>query len=543
LSIVIFSQTCYNVLKFRNNRMKNKRFLKMPHTKKIISSLFLLAISLAPFSAARAAAISDYLPENISTTEEAETPNIDKETLDKAQTEITQAEYQEGNVDDLVEKLKEKKAAELLLGSVEARVNEIAEKKLALNKEIAEHKVKVDSAKSRVNTLENQLSNIADKLEETTNKIASVQENIANKKEKIAELEGQITAKEEELNRQVETMRQYIRLIDANSSHSTLELLLASDTLSDALRETRDLEILENQGRRMLDKLKEIKQELEYQRKKLLTEKVELEILEENLQDEQKNIEQIQEARKNLLDITKGEEKEYQKLLDKAVTEYKQLDSDVNSLQGTILDIQDGSLEQEAVDRIEGARKFASMSLTEDEKLSWPISPARGITAYFHDSEYATYWGVAHNATDIRAYQGSPIYAANDAYVYKAGTTDGDYSYIILAHAGNIFTVYGHISEFAVKTGDIIARGDLIGLSGGMPGTKGAGVMTTGPHLHFEVHEGSEARNPFDFLPLREVPLSYLPDEYLDDLVLEIKNMGKQGLTDFTELNGELTQK
>jgi len=75
-------------------------------------------------------------------------------------------------------------------------------------------------------------------------------------------------------------------------------------------------------------------------------------------------------------------------------------------------------------------------------------------------------------------------------------------------------TRYGHVSRFAASEGSFVKAGQIVGYTGGMPGTKGAGYLTTGPHLHFEVRIGSEttddagdtytvwqAVNPLNYLP------------------------------------------
>ncbi|MCD5382667.1 peptidoglycan DD-metalloendopeptidase family protein [Candidatus Gracilibacteria bacterium] len=139
----------------------------------------------------------------------------------------------------------------------------------------------------------------------------------------------------------------------------------------------------------------------------------------------------------------------------------------------------------------------------DDKKFIWPIDKNRGITAKFLDPEYEKRFGIKHYAIDIRAKQGTKIHAPANAFVYKVekGGSDGmGYAYIILAHKGSIQTVYGHISKSLVKEGDIVLKGQIFALTGGMPGTPGAGPLTTGPHLHLEFHENGKPVNPLKFL-------------------------------------------
>ncbi len=152
-------------------------------------------------------------------------------------------------------------------------------------------------------------------------------------------------------------------------------------------------------------------------------------------------------------------------------------------------------------------------------RVLWPVSPARGITAFFGDSGYKSRFGVAHRAVDIRLPQGSRVMAAAPGLVYKAKNNGYGYSYITIAHPGGLATVYGHISGILVKEGDVVRAGDLIGLSGGIPGTKGAGYMTTGAHLHFEVADHGENKDPLDFLPLEQMRLRDIPARFMKEAV------------------------
>jgi len=132
--------------------------------------------------------------------------------------------------------------------------------------------------------------------------------------------------------------------------------------------------------------------------------------------------------------------------------------------------------------------------------LEWPIYPKKGLSATFRDPSYYAKFKMQHNAIDIPALQGTPIKSAEAGYVYKAKDNGYGYSYIIILHKNKIRTVYGHVSKIFVKEGQLVQKGELIALSGGKPGTKGAGKMTTGPHLHFEVLQDGIYRNPLDIL-------------------------------------------
>ena len=137
--------------------------------------------------------------------------------------------------------------------------------------------------------------------------------------------------------------------------------------------------------------------------------------------------------------------------------------------------------------------------------FSWPVEPMLGISAWYHDADYLARFGVPHNAIDIPVDQGSTIYAAADGVVEKATDHGMGYNSITISHNDGYATLYGPVSEFLVKAGDTVRRGDPIGKSGGAPHTPGAGLLSTGPHVHFEVFENGEHVNPIDLLPRRNL--------------------------------------
>lgn len=139
-------------------------------------------------------------------------------------------------------------------------------------------------------------------------------------------------------------------------------------------------------------------------------------------------------------------------------------------------------------------------------RMIWPIQPVYGISALFHDPEYEQLFGLVHNAIDIPALQSTEILAAEGGTVERVADNGLGYSYLTLRHDGYA-TVYGHVSQFLVAEGDTVVKGQPVALSGGLPGTKGAGHLSTGPHLHFEVVTGEGPVNPLEHLPAAGVKL------------------------------------
>jgi murein DD-endopeptidase MepM/ murein hydrolase activator NlpD len=83
-----------------------------------------------------------------------------------------------------------------------------------------------------------------------------------------------------------------------------------------------------------------------------------------------------------------------------------------------------------------------------------------------------------HLGNDFRAQVGTKIPASNRAKVLFTGDLFYSGLVVILDHGGKIFTNYGHLSKILVKQGDIVEKGEIVGLSG-------ATGRVSGPHLHW----------------------------------------------------------
>lgn len=148
---------------------------------------------------------------------------------------------------------------------------------------------------------------------------------------------------------------------------------------------------------------------------------------------------------------------------------------------------------------ISGGNGSITIEDIDNIKFIKPISGS--ITYYFHDPDYPFAESFEHPGIDIKASQGTRVKSAADGIVSVVVDAGYYYSYVIIKHNNNnLETVYGHLSRIDVRAGEIVEQGQTIGLSGGKPGTPGAGEYTTGPHLHFEVRLNGVPVDPMDYL-------------------------------------------
>lgn len=113
------------------------------------------------------------------------------------------------------------------------------------------------------------------------------------------------------------------------------------------------------------------------------------------------------------------------------------------------------------------------------------------VASQYHDEQ-----GRFHEGIDIANAHDTPIYATADGHVRYAGWSGGYGEMVLVSHAFGYSTLYSHASKVAVRKGDWVRRGQMIGYMG----TTG---HSTGSHLHYEVWHHRKPVNPLKFLTVR----------------------------------------
>jgi murein DD-endopeptidase MepM/ murein hydrolase activator NlpD len=98
-----------------------------------------------------------------------------------------------------------------------------------------------------------------------------------------------------------------------------------------------------------------------------------------------------------------------------------------------------------------------------------------------------------HYGQDFSVPYGTDVHATGDGTVIESGWNSGGFgNFIVIDHGYGLQSTYGHLSQIKVSKGTNVKRGDLIGLSGNT-GT------SSGPHLHYQIDQFGEHKNPVNF--------------------------------------------
>ncbi|MBI5222419.1 MAG: peptidoglycan DD-metalloendopeptidase family protein [Candidatus Magasanikbacteria bacterium] len=368
---------------------------------------------------------------------------------------------------------------------------QIAEKKAKIKQledSIAEYKKKIDQKRLEAVSLANQVAIIDNRASQVELDIEATKEKLDTLTLEIESLELAIAEKEQTIAKQKQILAGLIRVFHEQDGKNYIEIAAAYDNFSDFYNRLQYLQTIQSDLSRNVNSLREARHDLDDRRAQTEERKKSYLALKDELEQKKKDLNEQASHKTNLLAQTHSSELKFRTLLENLKVQYQAIENEVSSI------------EREVRKKLESQSKLEEIgeAIT---ALSWPTQ-SRYITARFHDPDYPFRYIFEHPGIDIRAAHGTAVKAAASGYVARAKSCSvaSCYSYIMLVHSDGLATVYGHISAVAVKEDQFVARGDIIGYSGGTPGTVGAGPFVTGPHLHLEVRKNGIPVNPLNYL-------------------------------------------
>lgn len=395
---------------------------------------------------------------------------------------------------------------------IQARIDQRASDIKALEKEIAGYQTQLNTLAGQKSTLTAAIQALTITEKKLKADIAVTNEKIDATTLRIKQLSSEIGTTQETIDDNTRVIFASFRAMNEEGQHSTIEILLSSRSLGQAVDGISQLAVLEGNIRDKITELAAAKTNLEGRKKSTETAKADLLKLQKQIQDQRAVVVANQSEKNALLKQTKNSEAAYAKLLTDKQALKESFEKEVLQYESELKLVVD-----------KGKLPSAGTSV-----LSWPMDNIY-ITQYFGNTPFATanpqiYNGSGHGGIDMRASVGTPIKAARSGTIVGVANTDiirGCYSFgkwVMVRHDNGLSTLYAHLSVQSVSVGQTVTTGQVIGYSGNTG-------YSTGPHLHFSVYatDGVEiklftssknckgATIPLAVLSAYLNPLSYLP--------------------------------
>ena len=349
---------------------------------------------------------------------------------------------------------------------------------------ISTYQNRIKKQENQTLSLKNQITLLESQIKEKKLKSQEIKLNLEVLALEIQKLDKNIKLHEQDIKNQKKILANLIRQINQADNITMFDVLLSKPNLSSYLNQIESLQQLQGDLTRNVSKVEQNKVQLQNNKKNREEKKILIEGQKKQLAQELDKLELEEAAKTSLLAQTQASQEEFSKI----ITELSQQN------QNTMADIQ--NLQEKLKEEL---NKIDSSLARGNSLFIYPV-PFKKITTTFHDPTYPFRHLFQHPGIDLRASVGTPVRAAGGGYVARVKLSRSYGNYVMLIHPGGLATIYAHLSKFKVKLGQYVQRGDLIGLSGGRPGDKGAG-LSTGPHLHFEVRQGGIPVDPLGFLP------------------------------------------
>lgn len=361
---------------------------------------------------------------------------------------------------------------EKLQQGIQDRGNRLAE----IEKEIAKFEADLKVVGAEKQTLQKAINQLTLERKKVQSEMSRTETLISSTDLEINKLILEINKTERNITQTEDAIAQIIRAEYKAGNTTLVELMLTNSQLSDFWNTFEAYEAVRDKMSAKVTELSSLQRLLSEKRESNTEKRSELLSLQSQYKDQHSVLTNNQAEQSDLLEVTKSEEKSYQRLLAQKQQAKEQIIKDLRDFEAKLQFFLDPS----------------TIPTPGTAVFDWPLKNVV-ITQYFGGTEFAkqnasVYAGRAyHPGIDLGTPRGSTVYAPLSGTVRATGNTDlvpGCYSWgkwTLIDHANGLSTLYAHQDVISVTPGQKVATGEIIGYSGNTG-------YSTGPHLHFTVY-------------------------------------------------------
>jgi murein DD-endopeptidase MepM/ murein hydrolase activator NlpD len=345
-----------------------------------------------------------------------------------------------------------------------------------IEKEIAKFEAELREVGGEKQTLQKAINQLVLERKKVQSEIARTENLITSTDLEINKLILEISKTEKSISNLEGAISKNIRDQYMDGEVTLVELLLNHNQLSEFWSTLEAKEVVRNELAIKVAELASLQRLLQEKRDQNTSKRSELVSLQNQYEDQNSVLTNNQTEQSKLLEVTKNEEKNYQRLLAQQQQAREQIIKELRDFEAKLQFILDPN----------------TIPAPGTPVFNWPLKNVI-VTQWFGGTEFAKrnpgiYAGRAyHPGIDMGTPRGTPIYAPLAGTVRATGNTDlvpGCFSWgkwTLIDHANGLSTLYAHQDVLSVTAGQRVATGEIIGYTGNTG-------FSTGPHLHFTVY-------------------------------------------------------
>ena len=360
-------------------------------------------------------------------------------------------------------------------------IDELRKERLAIAEEHEEKQAKVDELEEQKASVVEKKKAMDERNEFARKEIESIEREISLYDQIIAEEAIKVEQAKAAEEKQLERYRTRVRAMEEYGEMSYLSLILQVSSLSELLTAMDDAGDIMKSDRELYDDYMAARENTE-------AVKAEYESYKADLEEEE--------------DVLQARKAELEKDIEEAAQLIRELEEDIDKRNAELHELLLAEIEvAERIDQLvaeqEQERQAAAYqggggggSVTGSGSWAWPCPGCSYITSRFGNRFHPIFgeWRY-HSGLDIGAGYGSAVVASDGGTVIMADVNGGYGNCVMINHGNGYYTLYGHLSGYAVSQGDAVGQGQVIGYVGDTG-------WATGPHLHFEIRSGSTKLDP-----------------------------------------------
>ncbi len=360
-------------------------------------------------------------------------------------------------------------------------IDDLRKERLAIAEEHEEKQAKVDELEEQKASVVEKKKAMDERNEFARKEIESIEREISLYDQIIAEEAIKVEQAKAAEEKQLERYRTRVRAMEEYGEMSYLSLILRVNSLSELLTAMDDAGDIMKSDQELYDDYLAARENTEAVKAEYESYKTELEEEEDVLLARKAELEKdIEEAAQLIRDLEEDIDKRNEELHELLLAEIEVAER-IDQL------VAEQEQERQAAAYQGGG---GGGSVTGSGSWAWPCPGCSYITSRFGNRFHPIFgeWRY-HSGLDIGAGYGSAVVASDGGTVIMADVNGGYGNCVMINHGNGYYTLYGHLSGYAVSEGDAVGQGQVIGYVGDTG-------WATGPHLHFEIRSGGTKLDP-----------------------------------------------